>query len=366
MAKQRTKAKEEDDKKRKYTQRPFPYFGLEDSLAIARSIAENNACKPYSRLSLAESIDRSPESSGFRTLITSSSTYGLTEGGYVAPQIKLTDLGLSIVAQKSDEEKRQGLIRAAFNIELFERLYKHFDQHKIPPDENFRNTLIRDFNLDATLVDECIKLFKADGKFAGLIRHVSGADRVSVHDAGGPPAEPEGDRSREEQTKDTKREPQLTPAPEESKKISQVSAPTYPRVFITHGKHQEIVKQLKDLLAFGKFMPVVAQEHETPSKPVPEKVLDDMRSCFAGIIHVASEDELLDREGTVHHKINENVLIEIGAAMALYKGNFILLVQKGIHLPSNLQGLYRCEYEGTKLDYEATMKLLKAFSEFKP
>ena len=113
-------------------------------------------------------------------------------------------------------------------------------------------------------------------------------------------------------------------------------------------------------------MPVVAQEHETPSKPVPEKVLDDMRSCFAGIIHVASEDELLDREGTVHHKINENVLIEIGAAMALYKGNFILLVQKGIHLPSNLQGLYRCEYEGTKLDYEATMKLLKAFSEFKP
>jgi predicted nucleotide-binding protein len=125
------------------------------------------------------------------------------------------------------------------------------------------------------------------------------------------------------------------------------------------------VDQLKELLTFGKFIPVVAQEHETLSKPVPEKVMEDMRSCFAGIIHVSGEEELLDRSGNVHHKINENVLIEIGAAMALYKGNFILLVQRGIHLPSNLQGLYRCEYEGERLDYEATMKLLKAFNEFK-
>jgi predicted nucleotide-binding protein len=51
--------------------------------------------------------------------------------------------------------------------------------------------------------------------------------------------------------------------------------------------------------------------------------------------------------------------------MALYDKNFILLVHKGVPLPSNLQGLYRCEYEGDKLDYEATMKLLKTFNEFK-
>lgn len=137
------------------------------------------------------------------------------------------------------------------------------------------------------------------------------------------------------------------------------------RVFITHGKNHDIVGQLKELLVFGKLEPVVATEHETVSKPVPDKVLDDMRSCFAGVIHIASEDELLDREGNVHHKINENVLIEIGVAMALYGTNFVLLVQKGIHLPSNLQGLYRCEYDGTTLGYDATMKLLKIFNEFK-
>jgi len=138
-----------------------------------------------------------------------------------------------------------------------------------------------------------------------------------------------------------------------------------PKVFIAHGKAQQIVNQLKDLLTFGNFEPIVAEEHETTAKPLPDKVIGHMRDCSAAIIHVAGEDELLDKAGAVHHKLNENVLIEIGAAMALYGRNFILLVQKALHLPSNLDGLYRCYYEGDKLDYEATMKLLKTFNEFR-
>lgn len=136
------------------------------------------------------------------------------------------------------------------------------------------------------------------------------------------------------------------------------------RVFISHGKNEKIVAQLKEIVTFGKFEPVVAKEHETPSKPVPYKVMDDMRACFAGIIHVSGEQVLMDDKGEKHHKINENVLIEIGGALALYKRNFILLVEKGVTLPSNLQGLYECRYEGEKLDGETTMKVLKAFNEF--
>ncbi len=225
------KSKDKENAKRKYVLRPFPYFGLEDSLTVARSIAENNACKSYSRLSLAESIKRSPESSGFRNLITSSSSYGLTEGSYAAPQVKLTGLGLSIVAPKSDEEKRQGMIRAAFNIKQFADLYKHFDQHKIPPDANFRNTLIREFTLDATLVDECIKLFKADGKFVGLIRHVSGADRVSIHDAGGLPAEQEGEKIFDDDVKEEKTGGVTLHAPEEPKVIPPLAPQKWPWKF---------------------------------------------------------------------------------------------------------------------------------------
>jgi predicted nucleotide-binding protein len=50
--------------------------------------------------------------------------------------------------------------------------------------------------------------------------------------------------------------------------------------------------------------------------------------------------------------------------MALYGKKVILLVEHGVTLPSNLQGLYRCEFEGDKLEYESTMKLLKTFSQF--
>ncbi|MGH6675975.1 MAG: TIR domain-containing protein, partial [Xanthobacteraceae bacterium] len=58
------------------------------------------------------------------------------------------------------------------------------------------------------------------------------------------------------------------------------------RVFISHGKQKAIVAQIKELLTFGGFDPVVSVEREATAISVPEKVFDDMRSCSAGVIHV--------------------------------------------------------------------------------
>ena len=63
--------------------------------------------------------------------------------------------------------------------------------------------------------------------------------------------------------------------------------------------------------------------------------------------------------------VNQNVLIEIGAAMALYGRRFILLVKEGVELPSNLHGLYEVRYAGDKLDGDVTIRLLKAINEMK-
>ena len=136
------------------------------------------------------------------------------------------------------------------------------------------------------------------------------------------------------------------------------------RVFITHGKNLTILDQVKELVTYGKLEPVVAMEHETPAKPVPKKVMDDMRTCQAAVIHVGAERVLQEQNGNEIRLINENVLIEIGAAMALYEDKFALLVEEGVELPSNLQGLYECRYSGDELNMPATMKLLKALSEF--
>jgi len=49
---------------------------------------------------------------------------------------------------------------------------------------------------------------------------------------------------------------------------------------------------LRKLLTFGELEAVVADEKQTVWQPVPEKVMEDMRSCGAAIIHVEDEKRL--------------------------------------------------------------------------
>lgn len=137
------------------------------------------------------------------------------------------------------------------------------------------------------------------------------------------------------------------------------------RVFITHGKNQAFIEPIKKLLGFGQMEPVVSVEKQSVSKPVPDKVMEDMRSCSAAIIHVDGELKLMDAEANEHTSINPNVLIEIGAAMALYDRRFVLLVKQGVKLPSNLQGLYEVRYTGDSLDGDTTIRIMEAINEIK-
>jgi predicted nucleotide-binding protein len=137
------------------------------------------------------------------------------------------------------------------------------------------------------------------------------------------------------------------------------------KVFISHGKNKEFVDPIKSLLKFGQLDAVVSVEKSTVSQPIPQKVMSDMRSCGAAIIHVEGERRLIDPETKEHFALNENVLIEIGAAMALYGERYILLVKHGVTLPSNLQGLYEVRYSGDKLDGEETIKLMGAINDLK-
>ena len=137
------------------------------------------------------------------------------------------------------------------------------------------------------------------------------------------------------------------------------------RVFITHGQNRDLVEPIKKLLEFGEMEAVVAVERQSVSKPVPEKVMDDMRRAGAAIIHVDADRTITDKEGAEHVLLNPNVLIEIGAAMAFYGRRFILLVRDGVKLPSNLQGLYEVRYSGDTLDANSTIKLLEAIKDIK-
>jgi predicted nucleotide-binding protein len=217
--------------------------------------------------------------------------------------------------------------------------------------------------------ERSLALIRSDAEALGLLTNINGTDFVDLSRvptrpevSGGDPGPSEPVESATEQV--SGEESEERPLPEAAAAPPSIHNENR-RVFITHGKNQRIVEQIKKLLKFGDFEAVVSVDNQTVAKPVPDKVMDDMRSCSAAIVHVGSEMRVLDPEGNEHQMLNPNVLIEIGAAMALYDRRFILLVERGVSLPSNLQGLYEVRYEGDGLDYDSTTRLLEAFADFK-
>lgn len=355
--------KSEDTKRKqvRVSQSDIPAYSLKEAIRIAEVISDEFARQPAKPLHLAQGLNIKPGSSTFRMLTGAAVAYGLTTGAYNSSEIGLTELGKKCVAPTFDGEdvraQREALLRPRV---LSEFLHK-YNSSKFPSDKIGENVLI-DMGIAKERAGDVLMMIKSSAQDYGLTKEIKGEVYVDLE-------HPEAATLSATRTANNADivENELTDDKENTEDIQglpKVANSEVKRVFVTHGKNQEIAGQLKELLMFGKFEPVLAVDHETIAKPVPQKVLDDMRSCGAAVIHVGPELNLLDQVGNEIKTLNQNVLIEIGAAMALYGQKFILLVEKGTELPSNLQGLYEVRYEGDKLDYEATMKLLKAFNDF--
>ena len=361
------------EKRAYFKQADFPQTSLQQAQKIASALLDNYAGKDASPPDLALALGISPTSSSWPALTGSAIAYGLTEGGVNADKIKLLALGRKLVAPEAEGEDLEARREAILKPRILKEFFERYRRAKFPNDTIAGNVL-KSLGLPADRIETALEIVKANGRYAGIIRETPTGPFVNLDSPGvpAPTATPETPEHEDQESIAAPRKldasqagapPAATPA-----RAPQPTAgfdPKSNRVFISHGRQRGIVAQLKELLTFGNFEPVVSVERESTAIPVPEKVFEDMRSCGAGVIHVGGEGKYLDREGNEHSKINDNVLIEIGAAMALYGKKVVLLVEKGVALPSNLQGLYRCDFEGDRLEYESTMKLLKTFSQFR-
>ena len=340
------------------SQADVPKHALSEVITLAKALYENfnGESIPHE---LANAMSISPTSSAWQSLTGAAVAYGLTEGGYNAAHIKLTSLGWRIVAPEVEGDDAHATREAVLRPRILREFFLKYNRGKLPQEQIGINVLVS-MGAPKDRANEVFEMAKANGLLTGLITNTKTGLYVAIDSTASVVTRTANETSTEGGEQPGLDQPEFVEPANRSKSPVQND-----RVFITHGKNRSIVEQLKEILKFGKFDPVVSVEHETTSKPVPDKVLEDMRQCFASVIHVESEQELMTESGDKVQRINENVLIEIGASMALYGRNFVLLVKKGIHLPSNLQGLYCCYYDGDKLDYEATMKLLKAFNDFR-
>jgi hypothetical protein len=92
-------------------------------------------------------------------------------------------------------------------------------------------------------------------------------------------------------------------------------------------------------------------------------LVKQMRGCDTAIIHVTAGTAPADADRQPW--ISDDVLIAIGAAMALFGREFVLLIEDAAELPPKLHGLCECRYSGDGLNRPALMRLLDAFSSFR-
>ncbi|HYM39825.1 MAG TPA: TIR domain-containing protein, partial [Thermoplasmata archaeon] len=308
----------------------FPQYSLEDALEVAAAIKEHNAGKPMGRILLGQALGISPGSSGFRLRITAANQYGLTSGDpYKGDTISLERLGLSIVAPKTDDERSQGLIEAATKPTLFGRFYEDFNNNKVPRPDLAQNKLERDYSVSPKQTERCMDILLKNAKFAGMLQDVQGSQWIvfgasRTRSVAATPAErPPAALAQTPLSPGTLVTPKTATTPQQEPLGVEA-------VFIAHGKNKKLLGQVKQIVEFGRFRAVVAEEQSSTAIPVPEKVITDMHRCQAGIIIVSADEKVTDETGDEVYRINDNILIEIGAATVLYRQKVILLWDRRI------------------------------------
>lgn len=323
-------------------------------------------------MNVAEAAGVSPGSSGFRMLCSASIAYGLTSGGAFADSISLTALGKRVVAPTSDGDDAVARRIAFLTPRIIGDFLRQYDGQRLPKPNIGENVLV-EMGVPRPRAKKVFETIISGAKAEGLIREIKDGIWVDLNStvSSGERSEPlEAPKAEvaallEDLKKFEGTEPTPTTPTAPMQAISAALESRKKRVYLTHGKNRNLIAPIKELVKFGDLEPVVSVERESTAIPVPDKVQSEMRSCGAAIIHVDDEKRLTDEKGHEHIVLNDNVLIEIGAALALYGKRLILIVKKGIKMPTNLQGLYVLEYQGDSINMDETIRLVKTINEMK-
>lgn len=339
----------------KISQADVPNLNISQALKIIEALWENFAGKPAAPHQVAMALDLSPTSGGWRNLCGASIAYGLTEGGYNAATISLTSLGRRIVAPTVEGDDKAALREASLKPRIPREFFNRYNRAKFPREDIAENIIIQ-MGIPKDRAKSVVAILRDNGRKVGIIQETkTGLFVADVHQSTVQPTWNEGEFPEGKEV-----DQEVDDAVIGTPVFASSETPHNNKVFITHGRNLRVLEQIKKLVALGGFDPVISVQTETAAKPVPDKVMDDMRMCSAAVIHVGSDGIVTDADGVAHTQINPNVLIEIGAAMALYKRRYILVVENGVKLPSNLQGLYESRYNGDAIELDAGMKILEA------
>lgn len=162
------------------TVRGFPASTFQEALVLAEAFQKYAAGQMKVRkLTLFDKIGKSPDSGPSRQLITNSSKYGLTKGGYQAEFLELTPEGnLATGDEVPGPKKLQARFELAIkNILPFNLLYERCKGQKLPSKE-FLIDVLRESEPDEASLSECVDTFILNATFLGLLRTIAGSERL--------------------------------------------------------------------------------------------------------------------------------------------------------------------------------------------
>ncbi len=356
MAKPKQPGDSEGARRRYVSQADVPFFPLTQAIRIARALADNFAARDARPIQLAQALNVQPSSGPFRMLCGSSIAYGLTEGGYNAAAIALTQLGKRVVTPTTEGDDAAAMREAMLKPRVLGEFLKRYDGSKLPREDIACNVLV-ELGVPRESAKRTFDSIVDGAKTVGFFRQINGSDYIDLQ---GTPSEMASSEECIPEAGEidvvdvTDEEGGVPPKISALPAVTNIKANAQAKVFVAHGHDLKLLEQVKTMLNVAEVEYEIAEEEQTTAIPVPDKVSAAMRRCNAALICVTGSD------------VNQNVLIEIGAAFVLY-GNerVILLWQKGTQVPSNLQGLYRSEFDRADLSWSEGMRLMEAIKKLK-
>jgi predicted nucleotide-binding protein len=222
--------------------------------------------------------------------------------------------------------------------------------------------LAADYNVPDQRVAECVRIILANGRFADLVRDISGSPHVLMDTE---PAEPTESEERSESSDaeelTDERESDKVERGEQASKFSAAdeAVTSRPRpIFIGHGKNKEPLKKLQTLLSSFQIPYKVTIDEANLGRPIPQKVKDTMEECGSAILIFTADEKYFDADGKEIWRPSENVGHELGAASFAYGDRIVIFKEKGLKFPTNFQSIGYIEFEVDSIEAK-TADLLK-------
>jgi len=144
---------------------------------------------------------------------------------------------------------------------------------------------------------------------------------------------------------------------------TKIDSSVKPKAFIAHGGRSGILDKLKEFIEALGIKPIIVELSPTKGMTVDEKVNKYIKDADCGIV-VATRGGIVDTKGKApkqHPRLN--VIDELERLRATFPEKTILLMERGIELPSNVSGLTYEPFVGQSMD-RAFTAIVRELTEF--